>query len=69
VTIDLSTIIAIISGLMVIIGALIIAVVHVYTMMIKNHIDKVSEHTARVQVRADSAHAKIKNHVKQFHLT
>ena len=67
IAIDVEFIIGVIASLIVIIGVLIIAVVHIYTQMIKNYIKTLSERTDKIEINAKDAHIRISHHVQEYH--
>ncbi len=67
-TIPLSVIIAVCSGFLMIGGVMGLAIIHLYTANLINRIEKVSDHSKLAKIRADSAHEKVKQHVKNYHV-
>lgn len=67
-TIPLPIIIAVVSGFMVIIGIMIVTFIHMYTEKIISRINQVDTNTTLAKLRADSAHDKVKRHVKDYHV-
>ncbi len=49
-------------------GVMGLAIIHLYTTNLLNQVEKVSDHSKRAKIRADSAHDKIKSHVKEYHV-
>ncbi len=63
-----SVIIAVCSGFIMIGGVMGLAIIHLYTTNLLNQVEKVSDHSKRAKIRADSAHDKVKQHVKEYHV-
>ncbi len=49
-------------------GVMGLAIIHLYTANLINRIEKVSDHSKLAKIRADSAHDKVKQHVKNYHV-
>jgi len=68
-TIPTSIIIAVLSCFVALVAFMGLAIMRMFTESVSNKIDLNNKYTKRVEDKADSAHAKIKNHIKEFHLT